>query len=93
MIKLPKDKYGNEGWVVKARKPHRCEGYRHEYKHIKPGEHYYRTIAWPGSDGNYDGPGPWVLKLCRECVAENNAEMAAEFDAAVTLATEPKEQG
>lgn len=78
MIKLPKDKHGNEGWVVKAHKQHRCEGYRHS-RVIEPGEHYYRAVAWPVTDAN-SGTTPWVIKLCRECISDG---MAEAFDAAL----------
>ena len=82
MIKLPKDKHNNEGWVVKARKPHRCEGYRHDGRFIERGDHYYRAIAWPGDDAN-GGSVPWVLKLCRECISD---DMKVAFDAAIQKA-------
>ena len=82
MIKLPPDKYGNEGWAVKARKPHKCEGYRHDGGHISAGDFYYRGVCWPG-DVNTSNE-PWVIKLCRDCLQE---EMQCAFDAIVTTQT------
>ncbi|RZU64899.1 hypothetical protein EV379_1210 [Microterricola gilva] len=80
MIKLPKDKYGNEGWVVKARQIHWCEARNYGCtKQIKPGEQYYRAVCWPGHDAN-GGSVPWILKICRGCL---NEEMQAAFDAAL----------
>jgi hypothetical protein len=79
VIKLPKDKYGNEGWLVKARKSHTCEGYRHTGRHIFPGDFYNRAICWPNNDANGTNV-PWVLKLCRGCLHE---EMQTMFDAAI----------
>lgn len=80
MIKLPNDKYGNEGWVVKARKPFWCDmGNSACGGSIQAGEHYYRAIAWPHSDGG-NGRTPWVLRLCRDCLHD---EMREHFDAVV----------
>jgi hypothetical protein len=81
MRKLPADKHGNEGWAVKARKPHRCESRNTGCPLIiEPGEHYYRGIVWPSSDF-YEGTVPWVMKICRACLHD---EMRADFDAIVS---------
>jgi hypothetical protein len=81
VIKLPPDRYGNEGWVVKARKSHRCafRNYGCEGS-IEPGSFYYRAVSWPGSDAN-GGSTPWVMKICRSCLHE---EMGRAFDAIVS---------
>lgn len=86
MIKLPKDRYGNEGWVVKARRHHYCESstYRCD-RSIKPGDHYYRAIAWSRTEVN-EGPAPWVMKICRGCL---NEEQQAAFDALLKHDPEP----
>lgn len=83
MIKLPKDKYGNEGWAVKAVKAHRCESNRYGcVRIIEPGIFYYRAVMFPGEF--HDGPAPWVMKICRECLYE---DMQAAFDALVPVQT------
>lgn len=80
MIKLPRDRFGNEGWVVKARKAHRCEGDTTGCVGIiEPGTNYYRAIMFPGEF--HDGPGPWVMRICRACLHE---EMGRAFDAIVS---------
>ena len=79
MIKLPPDKYGNEGWVVKARKAHRCAlDNTGCLRIIEPGTNYYRAIMFPGEF--HEGPAPWVMKICRACLHE---EMRAVFDGLV----------
>jgi hypothetical protein len=80
VIKIPTDRYGNKGWVVKARKAHWCGGLHHRL--IEPGEHYYRGVAFPDGDVN-TGSAPWVLKMCRECVSQHDPERAAAFEEAV----------
>lgn len=80
MIKLPKDKHGNEGWVVKARTQHWCESRKYGCERlIEPGRHYYRGIAWPSHDAN-GGTAPWVMKICRACMPE---ALTDAFDAAI----------
>lgn len=86
MIKMPKDQHGNEGWLVKARKFHRCESHRCECKHIEPGDYYYRAVAWPGDEVN-GGTTPWIIKICRACLYE---PLLAKFDA---LVPQPHENG
>lgn len=84
MIRLTTDRYDNEGWAVKARKSHWCEGYRHGSRaQIMPGQYYYRAVSWPGSDAN-GGTTPWIMKLCRDCMPE---AMRAEFDSVVDYVT------
>lgn len=78
MIKLPDDQYENVGWAVKARKLHRCEVRNDGCQGIRPGEHYYRAIAWPGSDANDAGSAPWVMHICRGCLPDARRE---QFDA------------
>jgi hypothetical protein len=87
VIKLPKDRHGNKGWVVKARKPHRCESGDYGCPRIiEAGTHYYRAIVFPGE--LHDGPGPWTMKICRSCLHE---EMRRAFDAIVFPQPEPTE--
>lgn len=75
MRKLPKDKYDNEGWAIKARKSHRCDG---DAPHlIRAGQWYYRAVSWPGSDVN-SGKIPWIMRICRDCLHE---ERRIQFDA------------
>lgn len=76
MRKLPKDQHGNEGWAVKARKPHRCEWRGDGCRNIAPGDWYYRAVAWPRTDVN-NGGVPWIMRLCRECLPY---ERRATFD-------------
>jgi hypothetical protein len=86
VIKLPADRHGNEGWVVKARKPHRCAMNNTGcMRIIEPGSFYYRAIVWPSSDF-YEGRAPWVMKICRACLHE---EMRRSFDAIVSPQPEP----
>lgn len=85
MIKLPRDRHGNEGWIVRARKQHRCQmGWSHRdcLKTIEPGTNYYRAIAWPGHVAN-EGPAPWVMRICRKCI---NDEQRQHFEALETTA-------
>lgn len=85
MLKIPTDKHGNNGWAVKARLQHRCEAnwtYRNCLKLITPGTHYYRAIAWPGDDAN-GGTTPWVMRICRNCL---NDEQRAVFDEVIEAA-------
>lgn len=67
MRKLPKDQYENEGWAVKARKPHRCEWRGDGCRGIAAGDWYYRAVAWPRTDAN-NGSVPWIMLLCRSCL-------------------------
>jgi len=80
MIKLERDRYGNDGSVVRARTTHYCEGYRCNQRAINAGEFYYRAVAFPGSEVVEKGNPPWVMKLCRDCL---NDPMLERFDAAV----------
>ncbi|MEV4738529.1 MULTISPECIES: hypothetical protein [unclassified Microbacterium] len=82
MVKLPKDRHGNEGWAVKARKPHRCEWHGYDCEGIEAGDWYYRAVAWPRTDAN-NGNVPWILLLCRGCLHD---ERRAQFDEVVKAA-------
>ena len=79
MIKLPGDRHGNEGWAVKARKPHRCEMRNYGCEGITAGLPYYRAVAWPRTDVN-NGSAPWILRICRDCLSD---ERRMQFDAAL----------
>jgi hypothetical protein len=74
---VPTDKHGNVGWVVRARKAHRCEA-RNDgcLGVILPGTLYYRAVAFPGHDAN-GGRTPWVMRICRSCLHD---EHRALFD-------------
>lgn len=76
MRKLPGDKYGNIGWSVMARKPHRCEVRNDGCQGILAETPYYRAIAWPRTDVN-NGRVPWVMKICRDCLTD---ERRLQFD-------------
>lgn len=85
MIKIPKDRYGNEGWAVRARKAFRCADCRRE---VQPGECYYRAVAWPRTDIN-EGSVPWVLRLCVGCLHEDHrARFDAIVDARITVVSQ-----
>lgn len=84
MIRLPDDNFDNVGWAVKAVKFHRCEVRDEGCTGIKAGEHYYRAMAWPGSDVNA-GRRPWTMRICRTCLRDPRR---AQFDA-VTQPTDP----
>lgn len=76
MIRVPTDKHGNVGWVVRANKPHRCEMRNAGCTGIAKGDRYYRAMAWPNSDVNHSEQ-PWVLRVCRACLHD---EHRALFD-------------
>lgn len=79
MIKLPDERYGNGGWVVKARKPHYCDGYRHTGdRDIERGDFYCRVAVWPGDVNT--SKVPQIIKLCRDCLDDTKG---AAFDVAV----------
>lgn len=69
MRKLPKDQHQNEGWAVRARKPHRCEVRNDGCRGISVGQWYYRAVAWPRTDIN-NGSVPWIMLICRECLSD-----------------------
>lgn len=77
MIRVPTDKHGNTGWVVRARKAHRCEARNTGCVGlIQPGAQYYRAVAFPDDDVNA-GSTPWVMRICRACLHD---EHRALFD-------------
>jgi hypothetical protein len=88
VIKIPEDQHGNRGWLVKARKFHRCDNYGSGCKNIAAGEHYYRLVSWPGDEVNSSGR-PWIMKICQVCL---NDSMRVEFDLIVAGLSETKEQ-
>ncbi len=54
--------------TVTARKAFRCEDDRCGHD-VQIGEDYGRHVAFPGAEF-YDGPRPWVMRLCMPCTTK-----------------------